>query len=204
MCSFNRWSTLEELRLVANTIKHGDGGSADQLKKQHPALFTDPQDPTGVLHGLPMRPLVGQGLPLTEDHFTTYKNCLDQFGTNSRQRCSQSSIGSLPPLTARSGKDPETSTSVSKSRLRHFPKTRCLFPSELAFRQIRLLPSPILEYTAGTFPSTRGIPWPSALQSESCAASRHSPATAAPAMAPLPACLSSTPPTAVRRTPPTR
>jgi hypothetical protein len=33
------WSAISELRLVANTVKHADGDSADRLKKRRPDLF---------------------------------------------------------------------------------------------------------------------------------------------------------------------
>ena len=41
------------MRLVANTIKHGEGGSDETLKVVHPELFTNPAytelyDDTGV------------------------------------------------------------------------------------------------------------------------------------------------------------
>lgn len=36
------WDTLDELRLVANTTKHAEGGSARQLRERRPDLFQDP------------------------------------------------------------------------------------------------------------------------------------------------------------------
>jgi hypothetical protein len=77
--SFQSWTLLNELRLVANTIKHGDGGSADELKLLNPALFRDPLDPFPHIPNVPLRPLVGEGLRLTVDHFNKYKSCVDQF-----------------------------------------------------------------------------------------------------------------------------
>ena len=77
--SFPCWPQLNELRLVTNTVKHGDGRSSDELKALNPALFKDPSDPLPQFHGLPLRPLVGEGLRLTSDHFNTYKTCLEQF-----------------------------------------------------------------------------------------------------------------------------
>ena len=36
------WGTINEMRLVANTVKHGEGGSAESLRALRPELFTDP------------------------------------------------------------------------------------------------------------------------------------------------------------------
>ena len=36
------WSVIDEMRLVANTVKHGEGSSAANLRKLNPALFVDP------------------------------------------------------------------------------------------------------------------------------------------------------------------
>lgn len=36
------WSTIDEMRLVANTVKHGEGNSARDLRAVNPALFTNP------------------------------------------------------------------------------------------------------------------------------------------------------------------
>lgn len=40
---FESWPVVQELRLVANTAKHAEGGSADQLRKVRPDLFEDPR-----------------------------------------------------------------------------------------------------------------------------------------------------------------
>jgi len=40
--SLPTWSVLDELRLVANTVKHADGSSAEKLKRLRPELFTAP------------------------------------------------------------------------------------------------------------------------------------------------------------------
>jgi hypothetical protein len=36
------WNTIDEMRLVANTVKHGEGSSAHHLRAVNPALFNDP------------------------------------------------------------------------------------------------------------------------------------------------------------------
>ena len=81
--TFRTWQQLNELRLIANTVKHGDGKSAEDLRQIMPHLFERfPSliDPAFAVQ-LPLRPLVGEGIYLTEDHFNTYKKCLDEFWT---------------------------------------------------------------------------------------------------------------------------
>ena len=36
------WGTINEMRLVANTVKYGEGGSSESLRALRPELFTDP------------------------------------------------------------------------------------------------------------------------------------------------------------------
>ena len=36
------WKVINEMRLVANTVKHGEGGSARDLRAVHPELFSNP------------------------------------------------------------------------------------------------------------------------------------------------------------------
>lgn len=80
---FKSWSQLNELRLISNTVKHGDGSSAEELRKLQPQLFQNPVSVFDVapLYTPPLRPLVGEGLYLTENHFHAYKKCLDEFWT---------------------------------------------------------------------------------------------------------------------------
>lgn len=77
--SFKSWTRLNELRLVANAIKHGDGGSSEELKLLNPNLFQNPLDPFLHIPNVPLRPLVGEGIRLNEDHFNDYKACIVQF-----------------------------------------------------------------------------------------------------------------------------
>ena len=74
--TFASYSKLDELRLVANTVKHGDGFSASELLSRAPHLFEE-----HIVDGssLPLRPLFGEGLRLTEAHFSSYKNSLEAF-----------------------------------------------------------------------------------------------------------------------------
>lgn len=42
LTTLTHWDTLQELRLAANTIKHADGKSADELHALRPELFVEP------------------------------------------------------------------------------------------------------------------------------------------------------------------
>ena len=77
--SFQCWSKLKELNLVANTVKHGDGRSSEELKSLNPDMFRDPLDPFPHISMLPLRPLVGEGLRMTVDHFNNYKRGIEEF-----------------------------------------------------------------------------------------------------------------------------
>jgi hypothetical protein len=59
--------------------KHGDGRSANEARAQFPDLFKDPNDPFPISHGLPLRPLAGEGLRLTGEQFDRYIACIEEF-----------------------------------------------------------------------------------------------------------------------------
>jgi hypothetical protein len=42
LTQFSSWPVIEELRLVANTTKHAEGPSANQLRTKNPKLFQYP------------------------------------------------------------------------------------------------------------------------------------------------------------------
>ena len=75
------WHTIDELRLVANTVKHADGGSAKQLRARRLDLFVAP-----VLRGSPLEkhvlaqatenPLGGTDLFVAEADLATYRDAL--------------------------------------------------------------------------------------------------------------------------------
>lgn len=74
---FPSWGVINELRLVANTTKHAEGGSADELRIMRPDLFQNPLirtvDPgTPMLHTTLSLPLGGDGLYVTADDFRAY------------------------------------------------------------------------------------------------------------------------------------
>jgi hypothetical protein len=75
---FPVWSTIDELRLVANTIKHAEGGSAKDLRSRRPDLFIRPAERKNIIKpATPFKsrirkPLFGEDLYLTMDDFLRY------------------------------------------------------------------------------------------------------------------------------------
>jgi len=75
---FPTWPTLDELRLVANTIKHAEGGSAEALRGRRPDLFIHPAAREGgdsratPFQPRVRKPLFGEDLYLTTDDFSRY------------------------------------------------------------------------------------------------------------------------------------
>lgn len=87
LSSLAPWPKIDELRLVANAIKHGEGDSADELRKVRPELFQPPS-----LRELPLNisrphipiemPLAGQDLYVTEPLFSEYCQAANQLFTD--------------------------------------------------------------------------------------------------------------------------
>jgi len=76
---FNSWQMLNQLQLVANVVKHGDGRSAEKLRTTAPDVFKDPSGLPDIVGVGLLRPIVGEGLRLTADHFDAYKCSVDKF-----------------------------------------------------------------------------------------------------------------------------
>lgn len=85
LTQFPSWAVIDELRLVANTTKHGEGDAEKKLRSVHPELFQNPLvrqvDPNTPVFPMPVNlPLGGDGLYVTTDDFRTYhKAALDLF-----------------------------------------------------------------------------------------------------------------------------
>jgi hypothetical protein len=74
MKSLSVWPMVDELRLVANTVKHGSGPSSDELFKIRPDLFY-PNFYKQEHHSLPLllrKPAAGQDLYVTEQDIAAY------------------------------------------------------------------------------------------------------------------------------------
>lgn len=71
------WDTIDELRLVANTVKHAEGNAAEQLRKRQPKLFQGRLlreiDPAAPPPDRPLlQPLAGSDLFVEEDDLKRY------------------------------------------------------------------------------------------------------------------------------------
>ena len=82
--SLTTWPSVDELRLVANSVKHGEGGSAEQLRERRPQLFQDPllDDLRSKDCGekrLVRNPLAGEDLYITEEVFKEYSESANRF-----------------------------------------------------------------------------------------------------------------------------
>lgn len=88
------WTDADVLRLVANTIKHGPGTSADELRQQRPDLFEYPRDPMEQINDRPLR--VALRYPAFGDLFVTisdidhWTNSLSEFWKKIGERFSKS------------------------------------------------------------------------------------------------------------------
>jgi len=74
------WRNLEELRLVANVVKHGPGDSEKELRQQAPILFKERLS-MGLNFALVpvVKPLAGEGLALGPEHFEKYAEAVKGF-----------------------------------------------------------------------------------------------------------------------------
>ena len=79
------WSRINELRLVANVVKHAEGNSADQLRSVNDAYFKLP-----AVRGTPLgkdfggaqmlgEPLTGEGLYITKDDYDAFVATVIEF-----------------------------------------------------------------------------------------------------------------------------
>jgi hypothetical protein len=76
------WQTIKELQLVANVVKHGEGGSAAQLRKIRPDLFVYPslRDRHAPFENLRVETtLFGQDFFVTQEEFETYHKATVAF-----------------------------------------------------------------------------------------------------------------------------
>lgn len=82
---FPEWECMEDLRHLANVVKHAEGGSAKKLARRKPELFTPPilrDDPSGRLFGRVgqiFMPLGGDSVYVTEADLEQFFNCATSF-----------------------------------------------------------------------------------------------------------------------------
>ncbi len=85
--TLGNWDTIyNELRLVANAVKHAEGWSAAQLRLKRPELFTHPREREGLVCTnsirLPVRkPLFGEDLYIAPSDFARYAKTVVGFWT---------------------------------------------------------------------------------------------------------------------------
>jgi hypothetical protein len=71
------WSTIDELRLVANATKHAEGRSAEQLREKRPELFRYPPMGEMFLGNAPRpitQPLAGEDFYVTPEIMEEYSD----------------------------------------------------------------------------------------------------------------------------------
>jgi len=77
------WQVIQtELRLAANTVKHGDGHSFGKLQQRRPDLFSDPAIEGSPLAGrprAPVLPLIGDGLYVQPEQLRAYADAIIGF-----------------------------------------------------------------------------------------------------------------------------
>jgi len=73
--SFTSFPILNELRLLNNTVKHGDGGSARELKKIKPEIFR--KSGLGITFELPLySTLLEENLVISDNDFSRYSDTI--------------------------------------------------------------------------------------------------------------------------------
>jgi hypothetical protein len=84
--SLAAWPKLDELRLLANTVKHAEGGSAQLLRTLRPDYFTEPilrSSPIAKWRGQnPPRlknPMGGEDLFVTQADLSAYRDAIREF-----------------------------------------------------------------------------------------------------------------------------
>jgi len=82
--SLQSWPKVTELKLIANSVKHAEGKSAEKVRKLRPDLFTHPdlralqwtQRPSA---SRVYSPLAGQDIYLTDNDLETYRSAIIAF-----------------------------------------------------------------------------------------------------------------------------
>lgn len=91
--SLESWSKVNELRLVANSVKHAEGASSEQLRKLRQDLFVNPslQDENLSLSASTPKvylPLAGEDIYVTSDDLEDYRSAVvlfwEEFGNAMR------------------------------------------------------------------------------------------------------------------------
>lgn len=75
-----KWSELDtDLRLIANTVKHAEGNSANRLRALHPQMFDSQRFPSAKVVRPVYCPLFGDEFRLSSDELLSYCNATIQI-----------------------------------------------------------------------------------------------------------------------------
>jgi hypothetical protein len=108
LASLRSWEKVCELRLVANSVKHAEGGSAKRLRQVRPDLFQGPAlaDLRAEIGGRwldrqePLaKPLAGEDLFVTEGDLTAYAAAARSLFEGIVEFCGAHRDDRFPPLT---------------------------------------------------------------------------------------------------------
>ena len=84
--ALSAWPRIEELRLIANAVKHAEGGSAQRLRELRPELFQNPSlrdlfPDFPFMHTAPSLrlPLAGDDFYVTDERFSEYREAANRF-----------------------------------------------------------------------------------------------------------------------------
>lgn len=93
LSTFTTWRRINELRLLANAVKHAEGPSCKELRDLREDLFRSPYSLSlfRLSRGLPVnQPLAGQGIYLRMDDFNRYSEDVKALWTEFGRKLSQS------------------------------------------------------------------------------------------------------------------
>lgn len=86
--AFRAWPKVDELRLIANVVKHADGPASEELRQRRPDMFIRPDvrndELLGHLSSFPLpvfQPLFGQGFYVIIEDFRMYAAAVVDFWT---------------------------------------------------------------------------------------------------------------------------
>lgn len=107
---FTSWKRIfEEMRHIANVVKHAEGHSERELRKLRPDLFQNPDlgGPAAALRGrLPVdQPLMGDGIYVTVDEISSQVKCLIAFWDELAERLETLNLPSKAALASEQSRD---------------------------------------------------------------------------------------------------
>ena len=93
---FSSWETIMELQWLANSIKHAEGYSANELRKLRPNLFSPPTTLNNEMNFFEgwvtpniYMPLSGEDLYVTQLDLERYKSAIANFWTEFIEQCNK-------------------------------------------------------------------------------------------------------------------